>query len=253
MSEENQVNEVEAQAMELGWQPKEAFEADPKNEGKKWRSAEDFMDRKPLFDKIESQGRELKEVKRALQHLGQQSAKIEELAYRKALEELKAQKVQALEEDDHAKVVQIDESIQELKNQKPVPQPVQPVNPEFEKWVSDNKWYATDEDMRAVADGIGMSLARKGGMTPEEIMVKVTERIKEIYPAKFGRATRVPPNPDSGGSRKTGGTGTSGVEALMNPMERRIMETIINTGMSKDDYIKQFVASQPERFKGVKL
>lgn len=255
MSDENtqEVNPVEAQAIELGWQPKEVFEADPKNEGKRWRSAEDFMDRKPLFDKIEAQSRELKEVKRALQHLGQQSSKIEEMAYKKAMEELKAEKVRALEEDNHEKVVEIDESILELKNQRPVPQPNAPVNPEFEKWVNDNKWYAQDEEMRAVADGIGMSLARQGGRTPEEIMAKVTEKMKDLYPAKFGRTTRVPPNPDSGGSRKTGGGGAAGVEAMMNPMERRIMDTIINTGMSKDDYLKQFVASQPERFKGVKL
>lgn len=255
MSDENtpEVNPIEAEAIELGWQPKEEFEADPKNQGKRWRSAEDFMDRKPLFDKIESQSRELKEVKRALQHLGQQSSKVEELAYKRALEELKAEKVRALEEDNHEKVVEIDESIQELKTQRTTPKPATQLNPEFEKWVSDNKWYANDTEMRAVADGIGMSLARQGGLTPDEIMTKVTEKIKEIYPAKFGRTTRVPPNPDSGGSRKTTGNGAAGVESMMTPMEKRIMDTIINTGMSKDDYMKQFVASQPERFKGVKL
>jgi DNA-binding transcriptional MerR regulator len=253
MSEENEVSPVETQALELGWQPKEDFEADPKNEGKKWRSAEEFMDRKPLFDKIEAQGRELKEVKRALQHLGQQSTKIEELAYKKALDDLKSQKRQALEEADHDRVIEIDETIQELKDRKPPPPQQNQPNPEFVKWVEENKWYATDAEMRAVADGIGMSLARAGGLGPDEIMQKVTDKMKELFPAKFGRTSRVPPNPDSGGSRKSNGTGAAGVESMMSPMERRIMDTIINTGMSKDDYIKQFVATQPERFKGVKL
>ena len=47
--QEVQLSEVEIQAMEHGWKPKEQFD---ESSGKKWRSAEEFMDRKSLFDKI---------------------------------------------------------------------------------------------------------------------------------------------------------------------------------------------------------
>jgi hypothetical protein len=246
MSEET--NSVEQQAIELGWQPKEQFEADPKNEGKRWRTAEDFMDRQPLFEKIDSQGRELKELKRALQSLADQNKKVEELAYKRAIEDLKAQKVKALEEDDHAKVVEIDEQIADLKSSPPKKEEV-PQNEAFVRWVEKNDWYVKDKNMRSVADGIGLSLAREGH-NPDEIFTIVETRIKEIYPDKFGR-TRVPPNPESGGSRK--GNGSVNVESLLTPMEQRVMNTIVATGVSKEDYLKQFVEIQPERFKGVKL
>jgi hypothetical protein len=244
-----QLSEVEQQAIELGWQPKEDFEADPKNEGKRWRSADDFMDRKPLFDKIDQQGRELKDVKRALQSLAQQNKQVEELAYKRALEDLKAQKVLALEEGNHAAVVEIDEKIADIKA-KPTQPTEQAPNEVFQAWVENNKWYTSDKEMRSVADGIGLSLHREG-VLPDEIMNQVTERIKKVFPEKFGMRSRVPPSPDSSGPRK--GNGAVNAEALLTPQETRIMNTIIATGVTKDEYLKQFAAINPERFKGVKL
>lgn len=248
------LSEVEQQALELGWQPKEEFEADPKNEGKKWRSADDFMDRKPLFDKIESQGRELKDVKRALQSLAQQNRKVEEYAFNRAMAELRAQKVQALEEGEHAAVMAIDDQINNLTHQLVASvQPQQPAGPteEFMQWVKENKWYAEDKEMRNTADGIGLSLHRDG-VPPHELMAQVSERIRKIYPDKFSRG-RVPPNPEGSGSRK-GSSSFSAVESMLTPTEQRIMSTIVATGsISKQEYMKQFAAVNPERFKGVKL
>lgn len=254
MSEEQtqpEVSPVEQEAISLGWQPKDQFESDPKNEGKKWRSAEDFLDRKPLFDKIDQQGRELKDVKKALQHLANQNKMVEELAYKKAIEELKAQKKQALEEGEHALVVEIDDRIADLKTAAVAP-PIQPQqsqpHPEFQRWVDRNEWYVKDTKLRNIADGIGLSLAREG-KPPQEIMQEVEQQIKNLYPDRFGMK-RVPPNPEGTGSRKSSG---GSPEAMLSPEEKRIMNTIVATGVSKDEYLKQFVAINPERFKGVKL
>lgn len=248
MSEENELSPVEQEAIALGWQPKEQFESDPKNEGKKWRSADDFMDRKPLFDKIDQQGRELKEVKKALSHLAHQNSRVEQLAYERAIQDLKAQKVQALEEADHAKVVEIDDALTQLKAAPPQPQQPGP-NPEFVQWAQKNEWYVKDAKMRNTADGIGMSLHREG-KAPTEILQEVEAQIKRIYPEQFG-LKKVPPSPDNGGTRQSGG---KSVETSLSPEEKRIMDTIVRTGaLSKDEYLKQFVAINPERFKGVKL
>lgn len=246
MSDEN----LEQQALELGWQPEEDFKADPKNEGKEWRTAKEFLDRKPLFDKIDGQSKEIKDLRRAVQSLGQQNKKIEELAYKRALEELKAEKVRALEEGEHTQVVQIDEKIADLKAQQ-VAQPQAPTpTEEFQEWVENNKWYVEDREMRSIADGIGLSL-HKEGVPPSEIMDQVSQRIKKVFPEKFGKA-RVPPSPEGSGARK--GNSSSSVESLLTPTEKRIMDTILATGsLSKEEYIKQFAAVNPERFKGVKL
>jgi hypothetical protein len=246
MSENTEVSPVEQQAIELGWQPKEQFESDPKNEGKRWRSADDFMDRKPLFDKIDSQGKELKQLKQAVSSLADNYKKADELAYKRAIADLKAQKVQALEEGNHAAVVEIDDKISELKTQ---PQPTQAqITQEFLDWVDKNEWYKTDKEMRSIADGIGLSLAKE--MTPAEVFVELPKRMQKIFPEKFGKS-RVPPAPEGGSARKPNG---KDAEALLSPMESRIMTTIVNTGaITKDEYLKQFAASNPERFKGVKL
>lgn len=249
MSEENtEVSPVEQEAISLGWQPKDQFEADPKNEGKRWRSADDFMDRKPLFDKIDQQGRELKDVKKALQQLADQNKKVEKLAYDRALKELKEQKKQALEEGEHDKVIELDDAIQDLKTQTPQQPQQNAPHPEFARWVEKNDWYVKDTKLRNIADGIGLSLAREG-KAPQEIMEEVEAQIKALYPEKTG-GRRVPPNPEGTGSRKSNGQSP---EAMLTPEERRIMETIVRTGVPKDEYLKQFVAINPERFKGVKL
>lgn len=237
---------VEQEAIALGWQPKEQFESDPKNEGKKWRSADDFMDRKPLFDKIDQQGRELKEVKKALQSLAEQNKKVESLAYERAIQELKAQKVQALENADHQAVVEIDEKLADLK--KPQPQQ-QTIDPDFSDWVEKNQWYSSDKRMRTVADGIGYSLVQDG-LSKKEVLAGIEERMKELYPEKFG-FKRVPPSPDAGGTKSSGGG--KNVESMLTSEERRIMEVIVKSGVDRDKYLKDFVAIQPERFKGVKL
>jgi len=52
----NEPSPAEAKAMERGWVPKDVWEADEKNAGKKWRDAEEFNDRGELFEKIEELG-----------------------------------------------------------------------------------------------------------------------------------------------------------------------------------------------------
>ena len=57
----NEPSDIEQRAMDLGWRPKEDFEGDEAT----FIDAAEFVRRQPLFDKIESMGRELKETKRS--------------------------------------------------------------------------------------------------------------------------------------------------------------------------------------------
>ena len=62
---------VEVQARDNGWVPEENFKANPQNEGKKWRTAEEFMDRKSLFDMIDDQHKELRRLRDGMTALQQ--------------------------------------------------------------------------------------------------------------------------------------------------------------------------------------
>ena len=75
----------EDQAREQGWKPKEEFEGDPE----KWRPAKEFVERGELFNKIDSMGKELKETRKALKMLQEHHAKVKEIEFKRAVEELK--------------------------------------------------------------------------------------------------------------------------------------------------------------------
>ena len=90
---------VEDKAREMGWSPKEDFEGDES----KWVSAETFVARKPLFDKIESQSKYIKSVEKstrqtqeALQALAEHHKKVALVAFKKELGDLKTQRRAAL-------------------------------------------------------------------------------------------------------------------------------------------------------------
>ena len=56
---------VEQEALNSGWVPKDQFNGDEH----KWVDAAEYLRRGELFKKIESQSKELKDVKRALQEM----------------------------------------------------------------------------------------------------------------------------------------------------------------------------------------
>jgi len=251
-----ELSDAELQATDLGWKPEEDFKADPKNAGKKWRPAEEFLDRKPLFDKLDDQNKRIKNLEKALNSIAAQSQRAEEIGRKKALEDLRAQKKEALENSDHDLVVAIDDKIMDIKQEaKQAPVTQQGPAPEFVEWVEKNQWYTEDPRKRAVADGIGLSLAKEG-VPPSEVLILVEKEIKKLYKEDFEPKARprAPQNSVDSGSRKTTtGNGADTVKSRMSGDELRIMKVILGTGLTEAEYLKQFVETQPERFKGVKL
>jgi cytochrome c556 len=58
-----QRSDIETRALEMGWRPKEEFEGSEDD----FIDAKEFVRRKPLFEKIEHQSKELKQIKQALE------------------------------------------------------------------------------------------------------------------------------------------------------------------------------------------
>lgn len=244
--QQTELSEVEQEASKYGWKPESEFVAKP---GRKWKTAEQFMADKPLYDKIDEQHKYQKKLERQVDLLREHYEKVEKAAYERALNDLKAERKQALEEGDLIRAEEIRDEIEDRKRTAPKPEPVQP-EVDMDSWKSENTWYEQDEDMTAFADGLGNRLLKKG-KSPQEILEVVAEKVRDAFPHKFEPKRN--PNRDSAprvesNSKKSGGKTTSET-GFMTAEEIRFMEGFLKSGapITREEYIRDM-----KKVKGVK-
>lgn len=239
-----EVNPVEAQAREQGWTPKEEFEANPANEGKKWRSAEEFVDRGELFSKIDELSRKYKNTQKTLDQLSEHHKRVKETEYKRALENLKLQKREALEEGDADALIAIDDQIMEVKQAQKIEQSTQAsqLPEELDQWIQKNKWYESDQEMASDADAIGIGYKSKfPGKTPAEVLEYVEKQVKKLYPEKFTNPNRPKAGVESPSNR---GTSKSSTYQLSEDEERVARNFERNGVMTRAEYIKELKAAE---------
>jgi len=241
-----QVDPIETEAREQGWKPKEEYEGDPN----KWRPAKEFVERGELFGKIDHMGKELKETRKALKMLQDHHTKVRETEYNRALNELKTLQKKHLEEGNSDGYLETTELLTDLKAEQKAREvvqqnvPTQP-DPRFISWVSENKWYEKDAEMRRYADTLGNGYAASNpGLDPEEVLQYVTKEVRARFATKFVNPNRVKPSAVEGAN--TGAANKSSFE--LTDDERKVMNTFVRAGvMSKEDYI-----AQVKQMRGVK-
>lgn len=240
---------VEQTALEQGWVPKDDFQG----EEHKWVDAGEFLRRGELFGKIDSQNRELKETRKTLAALEQHYLKVKETEYKRALADLKKQKKEALIENDVEAVLDVDEKIEELREeqiaearasaQAQMQQVQSEPHPEFVAWTNKNGWYETNKPMRAFADARGMEL-RQEGKSPAEVLRMVAEEVRREFPNKFYNPNREAPSAVEGaGAQK--GSATKGI--VLSEIETTIMKKLVGQGvLTKEQYLAD-IKAQRER------
>lgn len=236
---------IEDRAREQGWRPKEDYEGDPS----KWVSAETFVAKGELIDRIESLGKKLKESEKTIKMLADHNLKVKESEFKRAVEYLKSQKKVAYENGDVDKIIELDDKIAEVRETQKAQAnvvrdtPTDP-HPDFTAWASDNKWYERNTEMRADADTFGEAYLRNNPTkTPREVLEFVTTKIKKTYPEEFSNPNRNRPSGVEGG----GGTrqGTSRDSFSLTEEETRVMNTFVRKEiMTKDEYIAQVKATR---------
>jgi len=184
-------NEVEQEALEMGWNPEGV-------EGRRSLSAEEFIDRKPLYDKIHQSERAVKRMQDSQSALQQHLATLEESINKQRVDDLKVQKRTALENDEVDRVIEIDEQIIDI-HQTPTA-PAAPDTTEFDNWADKNTWYDSDLQLKRYADAVGAEYANKYGKMDAGILAQVTAEVKEAFPDKF-KPTRNRPSPVEGAGR----------------------------------------------------
>lgn len=232
---------VELKAMEMDWRPLEEFSGDEAD----FIDAKEFVNRKPLFDKIEHQSKQLKNVSKALDALKTHYTKVQETEFNRALQALKNERRSALNEGDGEKFERIDDEIksvetqiQEVRQAANTPAVTDAGNPQvFQDWLGKNSWYSNTESMRLYADKVGIDLHAKG-LDPDTVLVRVAEAVRKEFPHKFTNPNKENA-PDVGTSRVPGGR--SGKESFqLSDQERHIMNTLIKSDpvrFTKEKYI----------------
>jgi len=238
-------NPIEERAAAMGWQ--KDFDGDPDD----FIDAKEFIRRKPLFDKIEGQKRELKEIQKALKLLQSHHESVKIVEYQRAIENLKAEKKVALEEGDADRLIAIDDQIADYKAEEKAAKvaankPAE-VDPRFTQWVSENKWYANDGELRSVADEVGLAHSRANpDKSPDEVLEYVVSRVKKLYPDKFRNTNKDRPSTVEGSSTTTPTRKQADFE--LTEEERKAMNTFIRAGiLTKEQYIEDV-----KRMRGIK-
>lgn len=239
-----QLTPVQQKALDQGWKPKEQFEG----EEDEFIDAPEFVRRGELFGKIEHQGKELKAVKQALDAMKQHNSKIEQSAYDRALKSLQDSRKQAVIEGEHEKAFAIEDQIEGVKAEKAriqveAQRPAVPeVNPQFQTWMDKNTWYVKDVAMQAVADRVGLEMARRG-IPQDEVLRKVVDEVKQAFPHKFQNENRERPTAVEGSTRS--GSSVTRSNDTLSEDERNIMRKIVATGaLTEAEYRKQLKTSK---------
>lgn len=241
-SQEPQNDPIIERARELGWRPKEEFSGSDED----FIDADEFVRRQPLFEKIELETRRSKKLQRELEQFKQHYLKVEEAAYKRALNDLKAQRKQALREGDVDLVEQLEDRIEQEKQnfeetQRAAAVEQQPtVHPEFEAWVDRNRWYNTEAHMRVFADQEGTRLSQQG-LAPSEVLKQVEQLVRKEFPNKFSNQRRSEPSavaaPRAGGKAPK----ADPIEAELSDMERKIMNDLVRGGhITKEQYLADY-------------
>lgn len=244
-NDEKQVDTVEDKAREMGWKPQDEYDGDEE----KWVSADIFVARKPLFDKVEQEKRARKQLERqleqnnkALRELGEHNKKIAEVAYKRAVADLRAAKKEALRDGEAVLAEEIQERIDELKPEEVPEIPVvNPIKAQVEAWIEDNSWYRDNVEMRNVADGIA-NHALAQGKSHEEVFKIVETKIKKMYAEEFGPVQKRNSNKDEAplveGRTATGGKKASKFRPT--DEQRRFAKAFAASGaITEEEYYKQ--------------
>ena len=238
VKEKTEPTEIENLAAELGWQPegkgKDGETVDAETYIRKGREIQDTM-----RTHIKDQKRELANLSNSIADLKSHNERVYKAEVTRLKAELKTlgkEKKEAIEEGDAAKVNEIDEQIDGVKEAMKEEKPETPSvsNPIFDEWVEQNPWYKTNPEMAAYADVIA---EQHEGAPFNRIADLATKKVKEMFPDRFPKTEKPPPSPVEGATKKT--TVAKFTKADLTEGQKTIMKQFVRQGiMTEKQYIE---------------
>lgn len=215
---------LEAQARELGWRPREEFKGD----AAKWVDAETFVRRgeevMPLLkaqngklrgeiDGLKGTVGQLQETikanQEAMTELQKYHEEVAQRAYEKAKKDLRAERAQAIKDGDADRVTAIEEQLDELKPP-PAPKKVEtpaPVpagmNPVLAQWEQDNAVWLAEPEKKAYAQAMANYLRATGSRLEGRAFL---DELTKLVEKQFGGSSKRGEHVDGGGTPPPGGS-----------------------------------------------
>lgn len=255
MTDEVEVNAAEVEAREFGWVPVDEF----KGNTDEWRDAETFLrrgkeingflrkDLQKVQDRLSAKDRELAEIKSTLQEFNKYHQETETRAYKKALDELKQDKMEAIAQGDGQRVIAIEETIEALKETKqsqeaPKKQEAPVYNKEFFEWAKENTWYSTNPELKSLAELIGQEIGlQEPDLQGSAFLSEVTKRVKETYPEKFSNPARTQANVLTSTDSRLPGIRTKKSYNELPPEAKSACDKFVKQGLlTVDQYLKEY-------------
>lgn len=236
---------IEEKARSQGWVSKDEWVASGKHPDE-WRSAREYAERGELFEEIHKLKEDGKQTSRAFRALVEHHKKVRETAVKEALEQLKAQRREAMLNHDLDVVEAIEEKMEQVKTAPAdlpdveIPEQPKGPTPTFKAWHKKNSWYELqgDHEESRIADVIGATFKKNNpDATEEEFLEHVEKRIAKRFPELFENKT-APKTPEVGSNsgNKTG----SGDSFKLTPEEERICKQLVEQDvMTRKEYIDE--------------
>lgn len=252
--QEPEYSEVELEAMQQGWKPTGV-------EGKRALTAEEFLDRKPLYDRMHAQDKRLKDYEKALDAMKKHTEGIAERMYEKALKDLQEKRDSAIEQGDIESVRALDTEMDKIKDERrstPKEEPQESVYTEadeqyWESWYSKptNSWMNTpnmvDKITQYTQTYIQAEVSSTGYYPNAEDVVQYLEgRLKREFPEKFMEEKKQrPAQAVERGTRRTAPKPKTKYSLSdLEEQDRSIAKTLIRSGQfTEEEYIKQLEES----------
>lgn len=230
--EGEQFSEEEQKAYEKGWRPQDEYEGD------EWIEAKEFNARAPLYEGLSKANKRIKKMEAAFKEFAAHNKKIEAASYEKAKEDIKAARIQALENEEFGKAVDLEDKARELESQATATIGDEPKA--FTEWKEQNSWYEDDADLAIYADGLGGRLQQKTYESEGDFYKAVTAGVKKAFPHKFKplpRSGHAPGGGDGGGKKK------GNKYSRLNDDQRKVCREFVEMGVITQE---KFIADLEE-------
>jgi ribosomal protein L17 len=220
-AEEKEVNYEEI-ASSKGWKPKNEYDGPAGG----WIGAEEFVKREPLFERIKGQTKSIKEMQKTIEAMATHFQKDKAAAIKKAVDELKSQRREAIKEGDVEKVEEIDKNIVEHEQAKQSVAEPQEVPQVMKEWLKGNDWFDKDMEMRIDAIAINQGYLAKYPNDLEGSLRDTDVKMRKLYPDKFKTTKKETASPVESPSGESKGGNKHSISRL-SPDQKLVYEQMV--------------------------
>jgi hypothetical protein len=213
MSEDKTPGAVEELAMKMGWNPEHNGDA-----GRPFVSAEEFILRSrdiqnTMSNQLSSLSKTNKELAEGMKQLKTHYQKLtatEVARMKKDIADIKNQRDAAIDDGNKQRVRELDDQLTNLQKEATEAETIlaaegrnaqagpsaqdngdkqENLSPAAKKWLSDNKWYGSDDEMTAYID---TQAERFRGLPDDKYFAMLTKQAREIFPERFETTQKRP-------------------------------------------------------------